>query len=72
MYVLLVYGARQSDVIAVWHFLTGCYERRYTIDRVNIFNLLKHCDQILFSNIKGDSCHPLYHIAPKAKVTSYQ
>ena len=22
--------------------------------------------------IKGDSCHPLYHLAPKDKVTSYQ
>ena len=72
MYALPVYGANQYDLNAIQHFLTRCYKRRYTIDHVNIFNLLEQCDRRLFLKIKGDSCHPLYHLAPKAKVLSYQ
>ena len=72
MYALPVYGANRSDVNAIQYFLTRCYERRYTIDHVNIFNLLEQCDRRLFLKITGDSCHPLYHLAPKAKMTSYK
>ena len=53
------------------HFLTRYYKRRYTIDHVNIFNLPEQCDRRLFLKIKGNSCHPFYHLVPKAKVTSY-
>ena len=72
MYALPVYGANQYDLNAIQHFLTRCYKRRYTIDHVNIFNLLEQCDRRLLLKIKGDSCHPLYHLASKAKVLSYQ
>ena len=72
MYALPVYATNQFDLNAIQHFLTRCYKRPCTIDGVNIFNLLEQCDRRLFLKIKGDSCHPLYHLAPKAKVTSYQ
>ena len=63
-----------TELNAIQHFLTRCYKRRYTINHVNIFNLLEQCNQRLpvFLKIKGDPCHPLYNLAPKAKVTSYQ
>ena len=48
MYALPVYGANQSDLTSIQHFLSGCYKRRYTIDHVNIFNLLEQCDRRLF------------------------
>ena len=48
-----IYGANQCDLNATQHFLTRCYERRYTIDHVNIFNLLEKCDRRLFLKIKG-------------------
>ena len=44
MYALPVYGANQSDLNAIQHFLIRCYKRRYTIDHVNIYNLLEQCD----------------------------
>ena len=35
------------------------------MDHVNIFYLLEQCDRRLF--FKGDSSHPLYHLASKAQ-----
>ena len=37
------------------------------MDLVNIFYLLEQCDRDYF--VKGDSCHPLYYLASKAKDT---
>ena len=40
------------------------------MNHVNIFYLLEQCDRRLFFKIKDDFCHPLYHLAPKAKVVN--
>ena len=44
IYALLVYVANQFDLNAIFN-LIRCYKRRYTIDHVNVFNLLEQCDR---------------------------
>ena len=69
-YTLPVYGARQSDSNMIQCFLTRCYERRYTIEHLNILKILEQRGQRLFCKIESNSCHPLYPLLPKEKETS--
>ena len=50
--------------------LTRCYNRRYTIEHLNILKILEQCDQRLFCKIESNSCHSLYPLLPQVKETS--
>ena len=40
-YGLTVYGATDSDLTTIQHFLDRCFERKYTSTRINIRELLE-------------------------------
>ena len=66
-YTLPVYGASLSDLNIVQRFLTRCYKRRYTMEKLDIFYILDRYDRRLHAKIVHNSLHLLYPLIPKVK-----
>ena len=58
-YALPVYEVSLSDLNLVQRFLTRCYKRRYTMEKLDIFDILEQCDRRLHAKIVHNSVHLL-------------
>ena len=70
-YGLPVYGTSVSDLSIVQRFLDRCHKRRYISKHYCIFELLQKQDLRIFKRVTSLENHPLNHIIPKKKETSY-
>ncbi len=69
---LLVYGAAVAELTTMQCFLDRCKKRRYTLEEVNIREVLKNQDRKICSKVKSMETHPLFRILPKKKETKYK
>ena len=70
-YGLPVYGASDSDLGIIQHFLDRCHKRRFISHPVSINELLDNQDHRLFKKINCIEHHPLSPLMPSKKDTKY-
>ena len=68
-YGLAVYGASDSDLNVIQHFLDRCHKRHFTSQTVSFFNLLEQQDKSAFKRAIDN--HMLGAIIPKDKELVY-
>ena len=66
---LSVYGALDSDLTTIQHFVGRCFKRKYVSKRMDIRDLLERADRKLFKLCSVDPDCPLNNIIPKKKET---
>ena len=71
-YGLSVYGATDSDLTTIQHFLDRCFERKYTFIRMDIRELLEKADRKLHKSRSTNPLCPINKIFPKQKQTKYR
>ena len=64
-----MYGAPDSDLNVIQHFLDGCHKRHLTSQPVSIFNVLDQQDKSTFNRAIHN--HMLSAIIPKEKEVGY-
>jgi hypothetical protein len=72
LYWLSVYGAANAELTTVQCFLDRCKKRRYTLQEVNIREILKNQDRKIYLKVKSMEMHLLFRMLPKKKETKYQ
>ena len=66
-YALSVYGASESNLSVIQHFLDRCHKRRFISFPVFIKNLLNKQDRKVLKKLISTDCHPLKDIIPVQK-----
>ena len=70
-YGLSVYGASEAELTTVQAFLDRCFKRKFTLDTLDIRELMKTQDHRIFKNVLSDCNHPIYNLLPEIKDTNY-
>ena len=52
-------------------FLDRCFKRKFTLDTLDIRELMKTQDHRIFKNVLSDCNHPIYNLLPEIKDTNY-
>ena len=68
-HALSVYGALDSDLTIIQHFVGRCFKRKYVSKRMDIRDLLERADRKLLKLCSVDPDCPLNNIIPKKKET---
>ena len=70
-YMLLVYGASDSDLSVIQKVLDQCMKRKFMSKNVNIRDLLEKADKTLYKKRSNDPECPFFQCLPKEKNTRY-
>ena len=70
-YGLSVYGASEAELTTVQAFLNRCFKRKFTLDTLDIRELMKTQDHRIFKNVLSNCNHPIYNLLPEIKDTNY-
>ena len=70
-YCLSVYGASESDLNLIQHFLDRCHKRRFVSSPVSIKNVLYRQDCKILKAITSVDNHPLGSYLPPTKENEY-
>ena len=65
------FTVRQAELTTVQAFLDRCCKRKFTLDTLDIRELMKIQDQRIFKNVLSDCNHPIYNLLPEIKDTNY-
>ena len=69
-YGLSVYGAPEAELTTVQAFLDRCCKRKFTLDTLDIRELMKTQDHRIFKqDVLSDCNHPIYNLLPEIKDT---
>ena len=69
-YSLPIYVSSTPHLTAIQNFLQHCYKRKYIPYQINIYDVLKKADCVLFNKISSMPGHPLYPYLLKTKESS--
>ena len=70
-YGLSVCGASEAELTTLQAFLDRCCKRKFTLDTLDIRELMKTQDHRIFKNVLSDCNHPIYNLLPEIKDTNY-
>ena len=66
-YGLSIYGTSKADLVVLYCFLKRCNKRRYTSDKLSVYDLLEQSNRKLYDKISEDENHPLYSMLATVK-----